>query len=437
MVHPLHENRVETPYCNLNYFNGEAKCRRTLCAEAGLLTMFLSLTAALGATPSIDEPLRTGNRAPNDAAVVVGIENYFVLPDVPYAARDAEAFRKLLIFTIGVPAANVELLAGTPNKEQVQGAVQDAAKAVGDGGRLWIYFAGHGAAAPSSGERLLLGADAQTDLRSFEARAVSVKALEEIAKRDGAETVMVLDTCYTGRDRSGTELLSGNRFALPSYAMKQPGVLEWTAASPGEWSGPFDAAKHGAFTYLVVGALRGWADGYVSGSRDGKVTIDEAQLYVEESLKVLGIREQRPLASMPKGSEWVLSTNVDEQAPKLELPAVSTRVPVEAAPVVTPGPLQASPEVDGAGFLTVELAGGAKISRISLMDASGGSRATHASAERLSLAPGRYSVTVFLRDAGGVEDPWTFSVTIASAGSVVIKATAGSVACGTEPPACR
>ena len=38
-----------------------------------------------GTPPDVDQPLHTEATAPNDAAVVVGIEEYFKLPGVPYA----------------------------------------------------------------------------------------------------------------------------------------------------------------------------------------------------------------------------------------------------------------------------------------------------------------------------------------------------------------
>ena len=54
------------------------------------------------------EPLR----APDDAAVVIGIEDYAFLPDVPFAERDAQAVSDLLVYTIGVPADRVRVLSG-------------------------------------------------------------------------------------------------------------------------------------------------------------------------------------------------------------------------------------------------------------------------------------------------------------------------------------
>lgn len=254
----------------------------------------LALSAAF-ALPDIDEPVKTGAKAPGDAALIVGIEDYFLLPDVPHADADARAFREFLRYTRGVPEARLRSLGKGANREQILTAMDELAPTVAEGATLWVYFAGHGAADPSSGERVLLGADTQADQATFQARAVKLSELRTKAKTAKGNAIFVLDTCYSGRARGGGDLVAGKRFAVPAYATKpEAKLVEWTAAGPGEWSGPLEAANHGAFTYAVLGALRGWADGQVSGTPDGKVTVDEAHAYVTESLLALGITDQHP-----------------------------------------------------------------------------------------------------------------------------------------------
>lgn len=284
-------------------------------------------TAAFAALPALDAPHRTPASAPGDAAVVVGVEDYFVLPDVPYAQRDAELFYDFAVYTRGIPTDRVTLLTGPVSREKVVAALEAAGRSTRAGGTVWVYFAGHGAASPTSGERLLVGADAQADLDTFQARAVSVADVKRWATAGGGSAVLLLDTCYSGRSRSGASVVEGKRFAVPSYAAAAtPKVVEWTAAGPDQWSGPLDAARHGAFTYLAVGALRGWADGQRDGVRDGRVTVEEASLYVEEGLRTLQLRDQRP--ERVGDGAVVLSTG-SEAAPELS-PALAAAAPAPA-----------------------------------------------------------------------------------------------------------
>lgn len=296
-------------------------------------------TIAAAALPELDQPHRTGASNLADAAVVVGIEDYFVLPDVPYAVRDAQVFYDFALYTRGIPSDRVTLLTGPVSLEQLTAALQAAGRSTHAGGTVFVYFAGHGAASPSTGERVLLAADAQPDLATFQARSVALPDVRRWVTASGAAAVLVLDTCYSGRSRSGEDVVPGKRFAVPASALApSPNVVEWTAAGPDQWSGPLDAARHGAFTYLAVGALRGWADGQLDGVRDGRVTAEEASGYVEVGLRSLQVRDQRPERVGP--AAMVLSTG-REEAPALAAPAVPA--PAQPAPLApaAPGPAAA------------------------------------------------------------------------------------------------
>jgi hypothetical protein len=277
--------------------------------------------AALGAPPDIDKRLVTGSKATGDAAVIIGIEEYYTLPSVPYAAGDAQTMYNTMLYARGVPIENIQMLQ-QPNREEILNAVETAAEAVQPGGMLWVYYAGHGMAAPSSGERLLLGVDAKADEQVIEARAVSVAELKDLAARSkGDKNLLILDTCYGGIGRAGLELLPGKRFAVPTYssATQDNKTSVWTAAQESQLAGPMKQAPHGAFTYFVVGALRGWADGEL-GANDGVVTLEEAQAYVGRALPSVGLRLQRPSQETRRDVlNWpLLSANVLEDGPDLD-----------------------------------------------------------------------------------------------------------------------
>ncbi len=142
-------------------------------------------------------------------------------------------------------------------------------------------------------------------------------------------------------------------------------MVEWTAAGPDQWSGPLDAARHGAFTYLAVGAMRGWADGQRDGVRDGKVTVEEASLYVEEGLRSLQIRDQRP--ERVGDGALVLSSGTEERptlAPTAATATSPTPAPAGHAYGSGPGQIQFTTMamvnvfVDGVVRLQNPLAGG-------------------------------------------------------------------------------
>lgn len=208
---------------------------------------WLLLNAAF-ALPALNSPHRAGAGAPNDAAVVVGVEDYAFIADVPYAGADARLVYDTLLYTVGIPQHKIQLLQGG-SREQILQRVEDAAAMVGPGGRLWFYFAGHGAASLHSGERMLLGDDVKADSSVFDARGVRLSELTALAHEK--ESLWLLDTCFAGQGRGGEALLPGTRFAVPTQATRIPAQtteftsVEMECSSEGRFCGSADVRAKG------------------------------------------------------------------------------------------------------------------------------------------------------------------------------------------------
>lgn len=365
--------------------------------------------------PDVIEKLRTGQRASADAAVVVGIESYPFLPHVPFAARDADAFYNFLVYTRGVSPTKLSLLTDNPTATDIRDALALRAKEVGAGGTLWLYFAGHGAADPMTGKRLLLGVDVQPKVTSLgTTQTVAVDELGAIAAGSAAEQVVaVIDACYTGTGRDGKVLLEGKRFAVPTWTQAPPPkVVTWTAAAAAETSGPFDAAQHGLFTYFVVGALRGWADGEFDGQRDGTVSLAEARQYVYDAVRTVGGGEQTPgLEAAEDRLEGALVQGTAlEAAPDLAELVRTDRVPDAPKPapstvVTTGGGSDFAARLAELKRLRLEREE-AELREAALAEELAGERARQvgaATATILAEAQAAWASTVELLDAGGDE----------------------------------
>lgn len=262
--------------------------------------------------PSIDGRLSTGRKAKNESAVVIGLEDYAFVPDVPYARRDADAFYNFLLYTRGIPRDKITTIT-SGSVEHIRKAVQESGESVTSGGTVWVYFAGHGAASPSSRQQVVLGDDVRPDDVSFDARSVPVADIQRLASAGGGNAMLVVDACFSGIGRDGSSLLGGQRALIPAKAVQAViTARQWTATTAGEASVPLDSVQHGAFTYAAVGALRGWADGEL-GAKDGKVTADEADAYVSRLLRAMQVRDQSP--QFTGGTEFILSEGATETGP--------------------------------------------------------------------------------------------------------------------------
>ncbi len=272
-----------------------------------LPSLFASMLSVAQAAPmpSVDEPLRTGQQASGDAAVVIGIGDYQRLGPgfkVDYAEEDALAFNDFLIYTRGVPHDRVYYLDPRAGKEEISKAFKKAAGQAK--GTLWFYFAGHGAADPKTREQVLLPGDLPSDPELQPMRMLPISDLQKIARNSKAKhSIFVIDACHAQ--------LESTRFAAPiALASVQPKdqMVIWTAAQAGQLSKPLPSTKHGAFTYAVLRALRGDADGEISGVKDGIVDLNEAEQFVNQFLKKQKLfSSQTPQLNRPQKLSFELS----------------------------------------------------------------------------------------------------------------------------------
>jgi len=275
--------------------------------------MWILFGAALAATwPDITPPPATGGGGA-DAAVVVGIDNYLLVDDVPGARTNAEDWYRWLTTTRGISPARVHLLRDVEGtKEKIERYAAEAVEAAGEGGTVWFVFVGHGAPTPDGQDGVLVGADAQSDPDSLYARSVSRSGLlETLEGGTHARTVVVLDTCFSGQSGRGS-LMTGLQPAIPSYAFQAAAkTTVLTAGSAKQFAGPLPDAGRPAFSYLVLGALTGWGD----ADGNGSVSAQEAVAYASDAISatVKGRKQTPELA----GEDVVLSTGGGESGPDI------------------------------------------------------------------------------------------------------------------------
>lgn len=262
-----------------------------------LLCAFLALPAQArqDSWPDLSSPPKAVGGGENDAAVIVAAEKYLVVDGVPGAKQNALDWQAYLTETLKVPAYHVGLLLNDhATLENMRKYAKRAAAEVKPGGTLWFVFIGHGAPSQDGKDGLLVGVDAQQDMDSIQARSLPRGALLGLlAKGKQAKTIVVLDACFSGKSSSGQQLVAGLQPLVAVYS--QPAGLDartilMTAAKSDEFAGPLpgSARPRPAFSYLILGALRGWANDA------GKVTAQAAVDYARHVLELAQGRTQTP-----------------------------------------------------------------------------------------------------------------------------------------------
>ena len=314
------------------------------------MVLFLAAgTASAQGWPDLKTPPQAQGGGERDAALIVTLEDYATAPDVAGAEANGRAWLLYLTRARGVPAQRVKWLR---NREAAKELMMDAARAVAGwaqpGGTVWFVFVGHGAPAADGTDGLLVGYDAQQTARMLTSRSVPQRELLQVlAQGRHQRTVAVIDACFSGRTTGGAPLAPGLQPFLATKA--DVSGIRATVLSAGtsqEFAGPLPTVARPAFSYLVLGALRGWAD----QNRDGTVTAAEAVHYANGVLRtLLKGRTQTPQVS-GRGA-LVLATPGRRAERGPDLVAMQARPsPKAAAPTFGAG-LGAAPALPTVGSL--------------------------------------------------------------------------------------
>lgn len=267
--------------------------------------------------PELSSPPKSTGGGEKDAAVIVGAERYAFVEAVPGAKANADAWHAYLTGTLKVPAEKVALLRDDDaTNDEIRQAAIDKAAHVERGGTLWFVFIGHGAPSRDGKDGLLVGVDAQQKIESVYKRSLSRNELLGIlAKGKQERTVVLIDACFSGKASSGRALVANLQPLVAMGAM--PGgtdarTILMTAARSDQFAGPLPRAgkPRPAFSYLALGALRGWG-----ADASGKVT---AQGVIDYAKKVLSLsRDHAQTPELSSGSPDVVLGNGREGAPDL------------------------------------------------------------------------------------------------------------------------
>lgn len=246
----------------------------------------VSTSAPAFSVPSVTSDVDTlpAGRAktkPNAYAVVIGIEQYRQqLPRADFAARDAQITRDYLTRVMGYQDENVALLVNErATKTDMEKYVEHwLANRVEKDASVFVYFSGHGAPNPKTGDAYLVPYDG--DPAFVEATGYPLKRLyENLGKLPAKEIVVMLDSCFSG---AGGRSVIAKGMRPMMLSMDNPvlagGKMVVLAASSGaQVSSTYDQKGHGLLTYYFLKGLQGEAD----KNNDGAIDLVEIFDYVK------------------------------------------------------------------------------------------------------------------------------------------------------------
>ena len=250
--------------------------------RAGLLA--LALAACGGAAAEV--------RDPNGVAVIIGNRDYGNerVPEVAFAHRDAEAFKRYVLDVLGYDPDNVIDLRDASQAEMTG---TFGGPGTHEGSTLWsyldpeggsdvvVFYSGHGAPGQRDRRGYLLPSDANPDTVEINGYPIDL-LYENLGKLEEARGVRVyLDACFSGDSHRGMLIRAASPVAMsPLPPIGAEGLVVLTAASGTQLASWDEEAGHGMFTHHLLDALYGEGD----GDGDGRVTAGEVKRYLDRHM---------------------------------------------------------------------------------------------------------------------------------------------------------
>ena len=224
-------------------------------------------------------------------AVVVGIEQYRQgLPKADFSDHDARIMRDHLVKGLGYQEENVVLLLNdratkTDMEKYFEKWLENR---VDQGDSVFVYFSGHGAPNPKTGDAYLVPYDG--DPAYIDTTGYSLKRLyDSLAKLPAKEVVVLLDSCFSGAGGRSVIAKGARPMGLSvEKAMVAGGKTVVMAASSGDQiSSTYTTKSHGLLTYFFLKGLQGEGD----QNKDGVLDIKELFEYVKPQVERVARRE--------------------------------------------------------------------------------------------------------------------------------------------------
>jgi len=229
--------------------------------EIPTASQFAQAAAIKQAVSDVDE-LPAVKAAPNKNAyaVIIGIERYRQkLPSADFATHDAEIVAEYLTRVMGYSKENVVVLLND------KASKNDFDKYLGrwlpnnveKDSSVFIYYSGHGAPNPTTGDAYLVPYDGDPSFINDTGYSLQ-KLYGQLGRLPARDIIVVLDSCFSGAGGRSV-LAKGARplvMTLQNVLAIPENVTVMAAASNKQISSTYEEKSHGLFTYFMLKGIK-------------------------------------------------------------------------------------------------------------------------------------------------------------------------------------
>jgi hypothetical protein len=268
-------------------------------------------------------------------AILIGIETYQQrsIGSVEFAQADAAAMKDLLVQDLGVPAENITVwLDFEATKSVFENELPYLIRGLSPGDRFIFFYAGHGFFA--NGTNRLTTWDTHPGNLSGTTVSLEDVLLKPLKDQQDVDSLVFIDACAADLKTSLLQArdivsdLTPNEFE--ALVRSTDHSAAFFACSPNEKAYPSDALRHGIWTYHLIQALQGDAEGALD--RDRWITGDSLKnylalavpAYIRANTKIQG--EQRPYAILSSNGPFGIHQVPPSDAPKSLSPVSPAKI---------------------------------------------------------------------------------------------------------------
>jgi len=274
-----------------------------------LKSLIICICSFLSALPAAAQPDERGLKKKPDTsvvrgntyAIIIGISDYRVVPDLQYAHKDARSFEQFLLSEAGgkLPPENIEIfLNENATRPNVGDAISILARKARPGDRIWFFFAGHGDMEDltqiENGLLLLYNSPNGNyfGMNDDVLEILDLKRYLSPLAQKGIEMIFIVDACHSGNLGGGVEGVQQTASALAASWGKEYKILSCQpnqlSLESEEWGG-----GRGLFSLQLEEGIKGLAD----TDNNGIISMYELQGYIQAQVARYSEGKQIPLVS--------------------------------------------------------------------------------------------------------------------------------------------
>ena len=206
---------------------------------------------------SLLQKAKAVKKNPKAYAVIFGIEDYMLEPNVSYSQNSAMMFMQYTSKLLGVPDEHIWAFIGNKTSTGfIKSQWNDFLNNIEDGAIVYFYYSGHGVP-DVNGNAYILPSDTSAEAIMQDKTFMLKNIYANLSKTPAKRVIAFVDSCFSGKDEKGKLLFEG---VAPVIRVKKTifdssKMTVFTAGGSQDFSNQYKEKKQRLFSYYLMKGL--------------------------------------------------------------------------------------------------------------------------------------------------------------------------------------